>query len=214
MGKSRNRRPKRRLTTTTAKTDTRRESLQKQTPESMQGTRAQPARTLLGWLRENYPKLGGLVTGAPSVLAFYHSTIPAIHPLAGSSAADPFRLPFVIENKNPVLPMNNVIIKCAVDGLRYKDNPSTVDRVNAQASSGRDHIPPKAQANYFCAIEQLFRPTLNGVPLAVSFAEISVIIAYKTPILHHDWSRRFPVGPFIWQSGVAGDQWMEGPIIQ
>jgi hypothetical protein len=103
MAKSRKRRRKQPSAKTTAKIDIRKASSQKQTAESMQGTKTQPARTLLGWLHANYPKLakvGGLVSRVPSVFAFYYSTIPTVHPLAGSAAADPFKLPFVIENKN------------------------------------------------------------------------------------------------------------------
>jgi hypothetical protein len=215
MAKSRKRRRKQ----PTAERNIRKAPSQKQTAENMQGTKAQPARTFRGWLHENYPKLakvGGLVTGVPTVLAFYHSTIPDIHPLSGSAPADPFRLPFVIENKNAILPMDKIIIRCLVDHLKYNDKGvSTIDDVGFQSSSGSEHIPPKSQANYFCAISNLYKfHYTDGTAVPVSSAEISVRIDYETPIFHHDWSRRFPFGPFIWRSGVAGDQWMTGPVVQ
>jgi hypothetical protein len=221
MAKSRNTRRKRQPVTAKAKTDTRKATSPMLTPESTRETRAAPATTrVLIWLRENYPKLGGLLTGAPSALAFYHSTIPTIHPLAGSTPADPFKLPFVIENKNPILPMNSVKIICGIDRIilesKQTQNTATFKDFGATASSGNDRILANTQSNYFCVIDRgIIIKNPNGVPLPVFSAKISVIIHYKTPIFHHyEWNRRFSAGPFIWQSGVAGDQWMEGPIIE
>jgi hypothetical protein len=222
VAKSRNRRRKlaasRSVKTVMAKTDTRKASLQNQTPENKQQTKEQPARSFLGWLRENYPKLaklGGLVTGAPSVFAFYHSTIPSIHPTAGSSPADPFSLQFVIRNDNPILTMDKIAIKCIGDRVIYENN-QVISNSTAQVSTGSDQIPPKGQSNYFCAIPRQFVILRdNGIPATAFYAAISLVIEYKTPIFRLDWSRGpFPVGPFIWRAGVAGNQWMEGPEIK
>jgi hypothetical protein len=135
-----------------------------------------------------------------------------LHPMHGPAAGDPFRMPFLIENNNPILPMNNFQVHCYLNHLIF-ENQSTVGGFSISTSSGNDHIPPKSQANYFCDVGNFFRPQGGG---GVSSTEIYVFVYYKTPIIisHLAWDRRFRLGPFSWRSGNAGNQWIEGPIIR
>lgn len=165
-------------------------------------TKEQPARKrALGWFRKNRSKLklGAVVSFLSVLYEFYHTTIPTLHPLAGSVPGNPFAMPFVIGNNNPALPMNGFRIDCFLARVIYQ-NRGQMGGFAIRSSTGTDRILPMSSANYFCALPDYINPSHGGV----SSVEIYVFVHYTTPIWFA-WIRDRQFGPFNWQVERRGE---------